>query len=153
MAEALALVADKMGSEGKIRFTAQFHDAATGRDHAEQLSYEASNVTIDPNRCQIGYHWRAEQNGRVLSDQDRVVELRLAKSVGVTSIDAESGRRFSVRADPKIYVVHIARWDNVSGDSLYFLDNGMAARVAMATRRAVKLCDNGGHNSGAGSRE
>jgi hypothetical protein len=153
LAEALALVADKMGSEGAIRFTAQFHDAATGRDHTEELLYQTSNVTIDPNRCQIGYHWRAEQNGRVLSDQDRVVELRLAKSVGVTSIDAESGRRFSVRADPKVYVVHIARRDNVSGDSLYFLGNGQAARVATATRRAVKLCDNGGHNSGAGRRE
>jgi len=148
LAEALALIADNMGSEGAISFTAQFHDAATGRGHTEQLSYKASNVTIDPNRCQVGYHWRAEQNGTALSDQDRVVELRLAKSVMVTSIDAESGRRFSVRADPNVYVVHIARWDNVSGDSLYFHDKDGAIRVATATRHAVKLCDNGGPQFG-----
>jgi hypothetical protein len=60
----------------------------------------------------------------------------------VTSIDAESGRRFSMRADPKVYVVHIARWDNAS-DILYFHDKDMAARVATATRHATKLCDNG----------
>ena len=149
LAEALALIADKMGGEGTISFTAQFQDAATGRDYTEQLSYKASNVTIDPNRCQVGYHWHVEQNGRTLSDQDRSVQLHLAKSVRVTSIDAESGRRFSMRADPKVYVVHIARWDNASGDILYFHDKDMAARVATATRHATKLCES--DNSGLSS--
>ena len=143
LAEVLALIADKVGGEGTINFTAQFHDMATGRDHTEQLSYKASNVTIDPNRCQVGYHWRVEQDGKAVSDQDRTVELRLAKSIGVTSIDAEPGRRFSLRAYPKVYVVHIARWDNSSGDNLYFHDKDMAARVGTATRHAVELCDNG----------
>jgi len=143
LAEVLALIADKVGGEGTINFTAQFHDMATGRDHTEQLSYKASNVTIDPNRCQVGYHWHVEQDGRAVSDQDRTVELRLAKSIGVTSIDAEPGQRFSMRAYPKVYVVHIARWDNSSGDNLYFHDKDMAARVGTATRHAVELCDNG----------
>jgi len=143
LAETLALIADKVGGEGTINFMAQFHDVATGRDHTEQLSYKASNVTIDPNRCQVGYHWHVEQGGRTVSDQDRTVELRLARSIGVTSIDAGSGRRFSVRAYPKVYVMHIARWDNASGDDLYFHDQRMAARVGMATRHAVELCDNG----------
>jgi hypothetical protein len=143
LAEVLALIADKVGGEGTINFTAQFHDMATGRDHTEQLSYKASNVTIDPNRCQVGYHWQVEQDGKAVSDQDRTVELRLAKSIKVTSIDAEPGRRFSVRAYPKVNVVHIARWDNSSGDNLYFHDKDMAARVGTATRHAVELCDNG----------
>ena len=143
LAEVLALIADKVGGEGTINFTAQFHDTASGRDHTEQLSYKASNVTIDPNRCQVGYHWHVEQDGRAVSDQDRTVELRLAKSIRVTSIDAEPGRRFSVRAYPKVYVVYIARWDNSSGDNLYFHDKDMAARVGTTTKRAVELCDNG----------
>jgi len=143
LAQTLALIADKVGGEGAINFMAQFHDMATGRDHTEQLSYKASNVTIDPNRCQVGYLWHVEQDGRAVSDQDRTVELRLAKSVRVTSIDAEPGRRFSVRAYPKVYVVHIARWDNSSGDNLYFHDKGMAARVGTTIRHAVELCDNG----------
>jgi hypothetical protein len=142
VAEALALIADKVGGEGTINFSALVHDMATGRDHTEQLSYKASNVTIDPNRCQVGYRWHVEQNGAV-SDQDRMVELRFAKSIRVTSIDAEPNHRFVMHADPKIYVVHIARWDNSSGDHLYFHDKDMAARVATATRHAVELCDNG----------
>jgi len=141
--EVLALVADKVGGEGAINFTAQFHDRTTGSEHAEQLSYKASNVTIDPNRCLVGYRWQVEQNGTQLSDQNRTVDLRLAKSARVTSIDAEPGRRFSMRAYPRVYAVHIARWDNVSEDALYFRDQGTAARVGTAIRRAVELCDNG----------
>ena len=143
LAETLALIADKVGGEGAINFTTQFHDVATGREHTEQASYKASNVTIDPNRCQVGYHWHVEQDGKAMSDLDRTVELRLAKSIRVTSIDAEAGRRFSLRAYPKVYVVQIARWDNASGDNLYFHDKGMAARVGTAARRAMELCDDG----------
>jgi hypothetical protein len=143
LAEVLALIADKVGGQGAINFTAQFHDMATGRDHIEQLSYKTGNVTIDPNRCQVGYHWHVEQDGRVVSDRDRTVELRLARSINVTSIDVEPGRRFSMRAYPKVYVVHIAQWNNPSGDDLYFRDRDTAARVGTAARRAVELCENG----------
>jgi len=145
LAETLALIADKVGGEGAINFTAQFRDMATGQDHTQQLSYKASNVTIDPNRCQMGYYWHVEQDGRVVSDQDRTVELRLAKSIRVASIDAEPGRRFSMRAYPKVYVVHIA--GPSSGDELYFRDKNIAARVGAAIRRAVALCDKGSSNS------
>jgi len=141
-AEVLALIADKVGGEGTINFTAQFHDMATGRDYTEELSYRASNVTIDPNRCLVGYQWHIEQDGRVVSDQYRTVQLRLAKSISVRSIDAEPGRRFSMRADPTVYVVKIARWDNASEDALYFRDKNMAERVGMATRHAMELCEN-----------
>ena len=141
VAETLALIADKLGGEETINFSALIHDTATGRERTEQLSYLASNVTIDPNRCQIGYRWHVEQNGAV-SDLDRTVELRLAKSIRVTSIDAEPDHRFVMHADPRVYVVHIARWDNSSGDHLYFREEDIASRVAMATRRAVSLCDN-----------
>jgi hypothetical protein len=60
-------------------------------------------------------------------------------SAGI-SIDAAAR---TARAYPKVYVVHIARWDNSSGDNLYFHDKDMAARVGAATRHAVELCDNG----------
>jgi hypothetical protein len=143
LADVLALIADRVSGEGPINFTAQFHDMATGRDYSEQLSYRTSNVTIDPNRCQVGYQWHIEQGGRVVSDQNRTVELRLAKSIMVTSIDDESGRQFSMRAYPKVYAVHIARWNNASGDDFYFRDKDVAARVGAATRHAVELCDNG----------
>ena len=143
LAEVLALIADKVDGEGTINFTAQFYDMSAGRDYSEQLSYKASNVTIDPDRCQVGYHWHVERDGRVVSDQDRTVELPLAKSVSVKSIDVEPGGRFSMRAYPKVYVVHIARWNNSSTDDLYFHDRDGAAAVGAATRHALELCENG----------
>ncbi|HMH66131.1 MAG TPA: hypothetical protein VK515_11115 [Rhizomicrobium sp.] len=140
LAEALALIADKVGGEGTVNFTAQFRDMATGLDQYEQRSYEASNVTTDPNRCQVRYHWHVEQEGRAVSDQDRTVELRLAKGIRVASIDGEPGRRLLVRAYPRVYVVHIARRDDSSEHNFYFYNNDMAARVVTGARRAVELC-------------
>ncbi|HET7085483.1 MAG TPA: hypothetical protein VFI23_11980 [Rhizomicrobium sp.] len=135
LAEALALIADRVGGEGTINFTAQFRDMATGRDQYEQRLYKASNVTADSNRCQVRYHWHAERQGRAVSDQDRTVELRLAKGARVTSLDGEPGRRLLVRAYPKVYVLHIA-----PGHEFYFYNKDMAARVVTGARRAVELC-------------
>jgi hypothetical protein len=140
LAKALALIADKVRGERIINFTAQFRDMATGRDQYEQRSYKASNVTTDPNRCRVRYHWHVEQGGRAVSDQERTIELRLVKDIRVTSIDGGPGRRFLVRAYPKVYVVHIARLDNSSGHNFYFYNKDMAARVVMGARRAVELC-------------
>ena len=131
----LALIADKVGSEGTINFTAQFRDMATGRDQYEQRLYKASNVTADPNRCQVRYHWHAEQEGRTVSNQDRTVELRSATSVRVTSLDSGPGRRLLVRAYPKVHVVHIA-----PGHNFYFYNRDIATRVVTGARRAVELC-------------
>jgi hypothetical protein len=143
LAATLAQIADRVSGEGAINFTAQFSDMVTGQGHSEQLSYRTSNVTIDPNRCRVGYHFNAERDGLAVSDQDDAIELRLAKSVTVTSIDAGSGTRFSVRTSPQVHVVRIARWDNVSGGDLYFRNRATAARVGAAIRRAVGLCANG----------
>jgi hypothetical protein len=138
--ESLALIADKVAGEGTINFTAQFRDMATGRDQYDQRLYKASYVTTNPNRCQVRYHWHVEQGGRPVSDQDRTVDLRLAKGIRMTSIDGEPGRRVFVRAYPKVYVVHIAPRDNSSGHNFYFYNKDMAARVVTGARRAVELC-------------
>jgi hypothetical protein len=37
LAEALALIADKVGAEGTINFTTQFRDMATGRDRTSSV--------------------------------------------------------------------------------------------------------------------
>jgi len=143
LAKALALIAAKLGREGTVNFAAQFHDFVTGRDHIEQLAYKTSNVSTDPNRCRVKYHLHIERDGRAVSDQYRTVELRRSKSIKVRSIDAEPGRRVSVRAYPKVYVMEIARWGNSPLETLYFYDKNMASQVGMAIRRATELCDNG----------
>lgn len=146
--EALAFIADKVGSENEFDFVARFRDPGAGREIVEHLSYKASNVTIDPNRCRVSYRWHVEQDYRGMPDQDRTVELRLAKSITVqtisqalTELNSAAGHPFSVSAQPQAYAVHIARWDSPTGDNLYFRDSRTAARVGEVARRAMALCD------------
>lgn len=145
---ALAFIAGKLDSEGPIKFTARFRSPAGDRDIIQQLFYNASNVAIDPNRCRLSYRWHVEQDGKTLPDQDRTVELRLAQNITVETIDvaltdlnSAAGHPFSVRTQPQVYAVHVARWDSKSGDNLYFRDSGTAGRVADIARRAMELCD------------
>jgi hypothetical protein len=140
----LAFIADKVESENRLDFTAVFINAAGG-ELVEHLSYEASNVTIDPNRCLLSYRWHVVQDGRGMRDEDRAVQLRLSKGISVETIDRALGdlndNRFTVHAAPQAYAVHIARWDKPSGDNLYFRDRDMAETVAGAAQQALELCD------------
>ncbi len=147
--ELLAFIADKI--EDRLDFTAEFINPSGGT-LVQQVSYQASNVTIDPNRCQIAYRWHVVRDGKATSDQDRAVQLRLSKSISVETIDQAMGdpndSHTAVHAHPQAYAVHIARWDNPSGDNLYFHDRGMAQSVAGAAQHALELCDKAAERSG-----
>lgn len=149
LAQALALIGGKVRSERVVNFTAQFRDIATGRDQYEQRLYKASNVATDQIRCQVRYHWHVERGGRAASDQDRTVDLRLARDIKLTSIGGELGRRFFVRAYPKVYVVNIAERSNASGHNFYFYDRDTAARVVTSAKRAAGLCGGPGAKTAA----
>lgn len=142
--DALAYIADKIESEDRLSFTAEFHNSSGGA-LVEQLIYLASNVTIDPNRCQVSYRWHVQQDGRPTTDQDRAVQLRFAKSISVVTIDQAldelNARRFTARVYPEAWAVHIARWDKPTADNLYFHDKGMADSIAEAAQHALDLCD------------
>jgi hypothetical protein len=145
--ETLAYIAGQVAIQGPISFMAQFRNPANDYDIVENLSYQASNVTIDPNRCQLSYRWHVDQDGKSTLDQDRAVQLRLARSVRVETVDrslsdinAASGRPYSVHVQPKVYAVHLGRYGNTLGDNLYFRDEAAAARVGEAAHRALNLC-------------
>jgi hypothetical protein len=150
LVETLAFIADKIDGEGRINFLAQFRDAAAGRDIVQRLSYLASKVTMDPNRCRVSFHWRVDQDGKATTDEDRVIELRLAKSVAVQTLDQAltnlntGPRPLTARTQPAFFAVHITRWDKPAGDNLYFHGKDMAARVAAATGHALELCEEKG---------
>ena len=143
----LAFIADKVEGQGSLTFTAEFLNPAGGA-LTERLSYQASNVTIDPNRCQVSWRWHVQQDGKPTPDQDRAVQLRLSKSIGVETIGQALGdlnaRHFRVHVYPGAYAVHIAHWDTSAGDNLYFRDKAMAESVAGAARHALELCDKRG---------
>jgi hypothetical protein len=147
LVETLAFIADKIDGEGRINFLAQFRDAAAGRDIVQRLTYTASKVTMDPNRCRVSFHWHVDQDGKGTTDEDRVVELRLAKSVAVETLDQAltdlntGSRPLTAHTQPTLFAVHIARWDKPGGDNLYFHDKDMAARVGAAASRGLELCE------------
>jgi hypothetical protein len=150
LAQALAFIADKVDGEGKISVLAQFPDATADRDLVKQLSYEASDATIDPNRCRVSFQWHLRQDGTETADRNRTIELRLIRNIKVETVDqaltdlnAAAGHPFPVHAQPEVYVVHIDRWDRPSGDDLYFRDKDMAVRVGAAAQHALDLCDDG----------
>ena len=147
----LAFIADKVASQDRLNFTAEFVNPSGGT-LVEQHSYEASDVTIDPNRCLIAYRWHVVQDGKAAPDQDGAVQLRHSKNISVETIDQALGENndnhFSVHARPQAYAVHIARWDKPSGDNLYFRDRGMAESVAGTARHALDLCDKAAESSG-----
>ena len=145
--QALAFIADKVDDQDALTFTAESFNAAGGA-LVERLSYLASNVTIDPNRCEVSYRWHVQQDGRSTPDQDRAVQLRLSRAITVETIeqalaDLNAGR-FRVHVHPELYAVHVARWDRPAGDNLYFRDRGMAESVAAAAQHALDLCDKQG---------
>lgn len=148
LTQSLAFIADKMESEGRITVLAQFHDAAGDRDLVKQLSYRASNVTIDPRRCQLSFHGQMAEDGQQAAYQSHTVALRLAKDVTVETIDQaltdsnmRDGHPFPVHTNPAAFVVHIGGWGSVPGDDLYFRDKAMAARVGESVQHALELCD------------
>jgi hypothetical protein len=147
LGETLAYIAGQMSRQGPIRFMAQFRNPANDYDIVENLSYEASNVTVDPNRCQVSYRWHVDQDGKGTLDEDRSVPLRQARSVRVETVDrtlsdinAASGRPYSVHVQPEVYAVHLGRYGNTLGDNLYFRDEAAASRVGEAAHRALNLC-------------
>ena len=148
LGETLAYIADQVAIQGPISFMAQFRNPANDYDIVEKLSYQASNVTIDPNRCQLSYRWHVDQDGKSTLDQDRSVQIRLARSVRVETVDrtlsdinAASGRPYSVHVQPEVYAVHLGRYGNTLGDNLYFRDEAAASRVGEAAHLALNLCN------------
>jgi hypothetical protein len=148
--ETLAFIADKVANQDRINFTAQFHNPADNSDLVEHLSYRASDASIDPNRCQLSFHWHVEEDGKRTTDEGRTVRLYLAKNIRVETIDqtladlnAAAGHPFSVRVHPEVYAVHITQKGNPSGDNLYFRDRVTAEQIGEATKHALEFCGDG----------
>jgi hypothetical protein len=147
--ETLNFIGDRVAGQGAIGFTARFHNSTGKHDLVEQLSYEASNVSIDTKKCSVSFHWHVERNGEPTPDEDRVVELDGPRSIRVETIDRAlsnvnaAARNFSVRVHPQVYAVHIAAKDAPSGDHLFFHDRDSATQVGQAARHALELCGAG----------
>jgi len=138
-------------AEGKLNYTAIVTDASQqGLGWSNKFTVEMSNLAADAGACRITYHWRAEENGKVVDDADYSLALKDVKEIMVLSqeqnqnqIDSRNGHPdWNSRIAPSLFTL-IARRPRGVVNVFLFSDEEMANRVAKAITHAVELCGGG----------
>jgi hypothetical protein len=138
-------------AEGKLNYTAFVTDASQQSvGWSNKFTVEMSNLATDAGACRITYHWRAEENGKVVDDADYSLALKDVKEILVLSqeqnqnqIDSRNGHPdWNSRIAPSLFTL-IARRPKGVVNVFLFSDEEMANRVAKAITHAVELCGGG----------
>jgi hypothetical protein len=138
-------------AEGKLSYTAFVTDASPqGVEWRTQFTVETSNLVAGAGACRITYHWRAEENGKVVDDADYSLALKDVKEIMVLSqeqnqnqVDSRNGHPdWNSRIAPSLFTL-IARRPRGVVNVFLFSDEEMANRVAKAITHAVELCGGG----------
>lgn len=138
-------------AEGKLSYTATVSDASQqGVEWRNKFTVDMSNLASDAGACRITYHWRAEENGKLVDDADYSLALKDVKEIMVLSqeqnqnqVDSRNGHPdWNSRIAPSLFTL-IARRPKGVVNVFLFSDEGMANRVAKAITHAVELCGGG----------
>jgi len=138
-------------AEGKLTYTAIVTDASQqGVEWRNKFTVEMSNLVADAGACRVSYHWRAEENGKVIDDADYSLMLKDVKEILVlpqdqnqNQVDNRSGHPdWNSRISPPLFVL-IAKRPRGLVNVFLFSDEEMANRVAKAITHAVELCGGG----------
>ena len=143
----LGFIRDKVAQQGLISYAVTSHEAATNETWTNQMSAEASNVTMDVPGCAIHYHWHTTIDGKLSANDDLVLALRTVKSAQVVSMEEDALRlvRKDGHADwtetvsPALQVLYAIKAEGHS-NSIDFHDRSMAMRVMEAMNHARQLC-------------
>jgi hypothetical protein len=138
-------------AEGKLNFTAIVSDTSQqGVEWRNKFTVETSNLATDAGACRLTYHWRAEENGKVVDDADYSLAFKDVKEIVVLSqdqnqnqVDSRNGHPdWNSRIAPSLFTL-IARRPKGMVNVFLFSDETMANRVAKAMVHAVELCGGG----------
>jgi hypothetical protein len=138
-------------AEGKLSYTAFVTDASQqGVDWKNQFTVEMSNLVADAGACRAAYHWRAQENGKLVDDADYSLTLKDVKEILVlpqeqnqNQVDNRNGHPdWNSRISPPLFVL-IAKRPRGVVNVFLFSDEEMANRVAKAITHAVELCGGG----------
>lgn len=138
-------------AEGKLNYTAIVTDASQqGVEWRNKFTVETSNLAADPAACRVTYHWRAEENGRLIDDADYTLMLKDVKEILVLPQDQNQNQvdsrnshlDWNSRITPPLFTLIAKRPKGVVNVFL-FSDEEMANRVAKAITHAVELCGGG----------
>ena len=143
----LGFIRDKVAQQGLISYAVTSHEAATNETWTNQMSAEASNVTVDVPGCAIHNHWHTTMDGKPSADNDLVLALRTVKSAQVISMEDDALRLvkkdghadWTEKVSPTLYVLYLTRTEGHT-TSFDFHDRSLAMRVMEAMNHARQLC-------------
>jgi hypothetical protein len=146
--DTMKFIQDKLPS--KVNLMVYAHDNVAGTDKSVHLSVDVSNVSANPDRCRIDFHWLVIVDGKANSDKDTGFLLKDAQEIVVMPFEQEQQLKTakaghperSVKVDPPAFALIVKRSDAKEND-FDFYDETMANRVAKALQHAVDLCGGG----------
>lgn len=143
----LGFIRDKVAQQGLIKYAVTSHAPATNETWTNQMSAEASNVTVDVPGCAISYHWQTSMDGKPSPDKDIVLPLLTVQSVRVVTMKEDASRLvanaghtdWTEQVSPALYVLFLTRTEGHT-NSFDFHDRSTAESVMQAMNQARKLC-------------
>ena len=143
----LGFIRDKVAQQGLISYAVTTRVPATNQAGTNQMTAEASNVTVDVPGCAINYHWHTTMDGKSSQDTDFVLSFRTVQSARVVTMEedalrlvAEAGHTdWTEQVSPPLYVLYLTRTEGHT-TSIDFHDRSTAERVMQAMNQARKLC-------------
>lgn len=149
--DTMKFIQDKL--PGKVNYVVYAHDNVTGADGLAKRSMEVSEVSVDADRCHIGFHWRFDNGKNTgIVERDDGVFLKSVQEITLSQWDqlieqgnAKAGHpEVSVKVDPAVFLVRVRSPHERSGEFIFnFYDEALADRVAKALQHAVDLCGGG----------
>jgi hypothetical protein len=169
----MKFIQDRLSEQGRLSFEVFQHDDLTGKDEAQQYSFEMSNPIFDSAGCTYRYQGALKlvPGGGSTEWQKTAIPLKGIKSVRVMPVErwwnpelAEQGTPArSARVEPAYFVLSLGRAEKgVSctrdgkaiecgeptlfdqlANVAFFREEDMANRVAKAMVHAVELCGGG----------
>jgi hypothetical protein len=150
--DTMKFIQDKL--PGKVNFIVYSHDNVAGTDLPNiKRGFELSNVSGNPERCHISFHWRIDYgNSANVTLKDDEIFLKQVREVTLIPMDqfvqrnkAKAGHpEISIRVDPPVFLI-IVTTEAKPQIGFYFYDEALSDRLSKALQHAVELC--GGGNS------
>jgi flagellar basal body rod protein FlgC len=150
LAQSMQFVGDIVTAQGAVSFTGTVHDSSSNSGWTYSRKVTVSNFSPDPANCKLNFHFNEATPGNPDTDKDGWIPFREVQQVKVETLDEEVNEitakqghpTWLVTHAPTIYVVSAIRPDGATND-MDFYDLSKAQRVAIAIRRATKLCGGG----------
>jgi hypothetical protein len=146
----MQFIQEKLSLLEEVKYTLYGHTNEPVTNQVIPFVVEITNVTIDPESCNIGYHWKVSVYDATAKERDMQIPLRDVQMTALSTLEQYSknsygrdGNNILVdRTDPPVFVLQVLRKDGPAND-FDFIDKDLANRVAKALMHAMVLCGGG----------